>query len=318
MLRESRSFVSGQEICDRFQVSRTAVWKAVSQLREEGYPIEAVRNRGYCLKETPEILSAEEVESRLHTEWAGHPSYYFTEVNSTNTRAKELGEKGAVHGTVVMAGCQTAGKGRRGHTWVSPADGNLYITILVRPEFKPDIAPMLTIVMALSVAQAIRDQKAEVGIKWPNDMVLNGKKVCGMLTEMSTDIESIHYVVIGVGINANTRSFPPELDGIASSLSLECGREFSRAQLAVSMLEHFEENYERFKCTGDLSALREEYCSFLVNQGKEVRILEPGNERNGTALGINDKGELLVRNEKGEIEEVYAGEVSVRGLFGYV
>lgn len=319
MLRETDGYISGQQLCEEFHVSRTAVWKVIEQLKTEGYKIEAVRNRGYHLEGTPDVMSKAEIESLISTKWAGCGVLYFPEIDSTNTYAKRLGDEGADHGTLVVSDKQTAGKGRRGRAWESPSGSSIYMSILLRPEITPNQAPMLTLVMAQSVAQAIRKITGEEAmIKWPNDIVLNKKKICGMLTEMSTEIAWINYVVIGVGINVNTESFPEELNKKATSLYLESGRKIQRSQLIAEVMRQFEYYYALFMETGSLYAMQEDYNHLLVNRDRDVRILEPGNEYDGHAIGINEKGELLVCKEDGQIAEIYAGEVSVRGIYGYV
>lgn len=319
MLRESGGYLSGQQICDTFQVSRTAVWKVINQLKEEGYQIEAVRNKGYHIVDCPDTVNKEAVKSYLKTVWAGQNLVYFEETDSTNTQAKRLGEERAPHGTLVIAGQQSAGKGRRGKMWTSPPGSSIYMSILLRPEMAPDKAPMLTLVMAYAAALAIRDQE-EIGvkIKWPNDLVLNKKKICGILTEMSAEVDYINYVVIGIGINANTESFPEELSRTATSLRLESGEPVLRARLIAGVMERFEQCYEAFLEAGDLSLFAEGYNEILVNRGREVRILEPGRERNAISAGIDDSGRLLVEYEDGTTEAVFAGEVSVRGIYDYV
>lgn len=319
MLRETDGYISGQQICEQFQVSRTAVWKVMEQLKAEGYQIEAVRNRGYHLEKSPDVLGEAEIKSLLNTSWAGCDVLYFPETDSTNSRAKRLGDEGAVHGTLVAADRQTGGKGRRGRRWESPAGSSIYMSILLRPDIPPDQAPMLTLVMAQSTAEAIRIRTGEEAlIKWPNDIVINGKKVCGILTEMSTEIQWINHVVIGVGINVNTEYFPEELTETATSIYLESGGKQQRSGLIAEVLKQFERYYAMFLETGNLSAMQEEYNRLLVNRDREVKVLEPGNEYNGYAIGINETGELLIRTEDGQIREVYAGEVSVRGIYGYV
>lgn len=319
MLRESEEYVSGQRLCEQFQVSRTAVWKVIKQLEKEGYRIEAVRNRGYRILEYPDLLSKEEIESQMQTECFGKHVVYYEETDSTNTRVKQLAEHGERHGTLVVADRQSAGKGRRGRGWDSPKGENIYMSLLLRPEMEPSKAPMLTLVMAYSAALAIREQEGlEAGIKWPNDLVIGTKKICGILTEMSAEIDFINYVVIGVGINVNARNFPEELSEKATSLFNEKGKEIRRAVLIAKIMELFEQNYERFLREQNLIFLQEEYNRLLVSRGKEVTVLEPGNEYHAHAMGINGTGELLVRKEDGEEEAVFAGEVSVRGIYGYV
>lgn len=325
LLRNSKDYVSGQQLCDQFGVSRTAVWKVINQLKEEGYEIESVPRKGYRLVETPkDILSKSEIASRLHTKWAGRKLYYFESTGSTNTDAKRLAEEGEPHGTTIVANMQTAGKGRRGRTWQSPAGANTYFTILLKPTFSPDKASMLTLVMALSVAEAIEEITGlKADIKWPNDIVVHKKKVVGMLTEMSTtpEMDEIQYVVIGVGTNVNYDSpedFPEELRPTATSLRMEAGHLINRAALTERMLARFEVNYEKFEETLDLSGLMDSYEKHLINVGAQVRVLDPAGEYTGISRGINAVGELLVEKENGETINVYAGEVSVRGLYGYV
>lgn len=244
---------------------------------------------------------------------------YYKQLDSTNTEIARLAMQGAEHGTVVVAESQTAGKGRKGRSWESPARENIYMSILLRPDCVPNKAPMLTLVMAYSVAQVIQELGfSEVQIKWPNDLVLSGKKVCGILTEMQLMGSEIDYVVVGVGINVNTRNFSAGLGDKATSLFLESGSKFERETIVENIVDNFEHAYRQFCNAQDLSFLQETYNSMLVNAGKEVRVLEPGNEYTAYAQGINSKGELMVRMPNGEEKAIYAGEVSVRGVYGYV
>ena len=321
LLRNSGEYVSGQEICEHFGVSRTAVWKVVKQLKEEGYRIEAVPNKGYRLTDSCDVLNEEELKSRRETKWAGRTIYYFDKTGSTNIDAKKFAAEGAPHGTLVVADDQENGRGRRGRPWQSPAGSNAYFTIVLRPEFEPDKASMLTLVMAMSVAEAIGEYcKIKAQIKWPNDIVINKKKVCGILTEMEIALETndIQYVVIGVGINTNQAEFPEEMREMAGSLLNEGGKKVSRAGIIMKVMERFEKNYETFADTKDLSCMMAEYNKMLVNKDRQVRVLDPKGEYTGMAKGINEKGELLVQRKDGQIEAVYAGEVSVRGLYSYV
>lgn len=319
LLRESEDYVSGQELCERFGVSRTAVWKAVNQLKKEGYRIEAVQNRGYKLMQQADILNESEIVSRLDTEWAGCRVVYFDVTDSTSIQAKRLAEQGARHGTLAVADRQTAGRGRRGRQWDSPSGTNLYFSILLRPRFHPEKASMLTVLMALAATEAAEAAGVEnIKIKWPNDLVLNGKKVCGILTELSAEPDCIHYVVIGTGINTAGQDFPEELQGTATSIFNETGIEIKRAELLQGTLKRFEEVYETFTKAGSLEPLREAYESRLVNKDREVKVLDPKGEYTALAKGITENGELIVIDETGRERLVYAGEVSVRGIYGYV
>lgn len=318
ILRQTDGFVSGQELCDRLQVSRTAVWKRMKKLQEEGYVIEAVQNKGYRLTQAPDLVTADEVRSWLSSQWVGKEIYYEDFVDSTNTWAKKLAEEGAPHGTVVIADCQTAGKGRRGRVWENPKGVNLAFTFLLRPKFQPEKAPVLTLVMGLSVAQVCRKFGLDAWIKWPNDVVVSKKKICGILTEMSAQIDYVNYVVIGTGVNINMKETPADLRDKATSFLLEAGRTYSRAQIAASIIEVFEKNYEIYEKTCDLQELCEEYNQILINKGRQVKVLELDGEFTGISEGINPNGELLVRKEDGTQVKVMAGEVSVRGFYGYV
>ena len=319
MLRESDGYVSGQQICERFGVSRTAVWKAIRRLQEEGYQVEAVRNRGYRIVDSPDVMTKEELESLMKTRWAGKNIVYYAETDSTNLRIKQLGDEGAPEGTLAVADHQSAGRGRRGRSWDSPAGSSIYMSVLLRPKIAPDRAPMLTLVMACSVAEGIMDcEDVKVQIKWPNDIIINGKKLVGILTEMSTQIDYINHVTVGVGINVNMTGFPEELRATATSLRIETGHVVKRAPLIAAVMERLETNYEVFMKTEDMSGLMEKYSSLLVNREKEVMVLGAREQYRAYALGINNTGELIVRRDDGTEEAVYAGEVSVRGVYGYV
>lgn len=244
---------------------------------------------------------------------------YYEQLGSTNTTLSELAFEGAEHGMVVVAECQTAGKGRRGRTWESPAEDNIYMSILLRPEFVTDRAPMVTLVMAYSVAKVLRENGfADVQIKWPNDLVLSGKKVCGILTEMYLRGTAIDYIVVGVGLNVNTTDFSEELADKATSLFLECGKLLDKEQFIVDIVDTFMEMYDRFAKEGDLEFVQDAYNAILVNKNREVRIMETENEYTAYAYGINSNGELVVQLEDGTEKNVYAGEVSVRGVYGYI
>lgn len=319
MLRESGGYLSGQQLCGSLGVSRTAVWKAIRQLKEEGYCIEAVRNRGYRLVEEADVITAAELGSMLHTRWLGTSLEYFDETDSTNNQARRLAEKGAPHGTLVVADCQTAGKGRRGRSWASPHGTGIWLSILLRPAFSPMCASMLTLLAGMAVVKGVhRATGLTPQIKWPNDAVLDGRKICGILTEMSTEDEEIRYVVTGIGINVNTEEFPEEIAPTATSLKRELGKNVKRSAVIAAVMEAFEGYYETFVQTCDLSGLKDAYDEMLVNRGRQVRVLDPRGEYSGTALGIDGTGSLLVRREDGSVASVISGEVSVRGVYGYV
>ncbi len=318
-LRESDKFVSGQELCNRFGVSRTAVWKVINQLKKEGYRIEAVQNKGYHMVSSPDLLSKYELESRINTQWLGKKIVYKETVDSTNAEVRRRAEDGEDNGLLVVADGQTLGKGRRGRSWESPKGTNLYFSMLLKPDFAPDKASMITLVAAYSVATVIRKTTGlDAKIKWPNDIVVGKKKVCGILTEMSMERDYIHHVVVGIGINVNEENYSIELEEMATSLKKEMGNLVLRANLLSDILLQFEKDYLTFLAAESLKPFVEEYNRMLVNKGALVKVLDPKGEFSGIAGGISEDGRLNVFKENGQIESVYAGEVSVRGMYGYV
>ena len=223
------------------------------------------------------------------------------------------------HGTLAVAEIQDGGRGRRGRSWVSPAGVGIWMSLLLRPEISPISASTLTLVMALAAQKGIKEATGiESQIKWPNDLVLNKKKICGILTEMGTEFMEIKYVVMGIGINVNQEGFPEELRETATSLYLETGKKYHRSQIIERILEALEEYYGIFVKTEDMSALLEEYNEKLVNRGQEVCVLDPKGEYRGLCQGITKTGGLLVELPDGTVTEVISGEVSVRGVYGYV
>ena len=263
------------------------------------------------------IYNETTIADQIHTKWAGKTVHFAREMDSTNLWIKRLAKVGAPEGTLALAEFQSAGRGRLGRSWEVPEGTSVMMSILLRPKFEPQYAPTLTLVMGMAVAKAVKDLGFDVSIKWPNDVVVSHKKICGILTEMGVRDGKIDYAVIGVGINVNIREFPEEMADKATSLYLESGREFDRSQIPGLVMEAFEKYYEKFAATCDLSGLKEEYESILANYNQPVRVLakEP---YEGVARGITDGGELLVEKTDGTIVAVSAGEVSVRGLYSYV
>lgn len=319
LLRSADGYISGQELCNRFGVSRTAVWKAINQLKEAGYEIEAQQNKGYRLMAAPDLMTEAEIKSLMHTDWVAKEVLYFDTIGSTNIKAQELAEKGYPSGTLVVADKQESGKGRRGRSWVSPSGTGIFMTLMIKPDINPNNASMLTLVAALAVAKAITSVTGEEAlIKWPNDIVINGKKVCGILTEMNAQFDYINHIVVGIGINVHNESFPEEISQMASSLMIEAGgKRFHRAQIIAETMSYFEQYYDTFLKTQDLSALVREYDELLVNRNKSVRVLDPKEPFDGKAMGITPKGELIVDTWESR-KLVSSGEVSVRGIYGYV
>ena len=266
---------------------------------------------------TGSIYNETTIADQIHTKWAGKTVHFARETDSTNLWIKRLAKEGAPEGTLALAEFQSAGRGRLGRSWEVPEGTSVMMSILLRPKFEPQYAPTLTLVMGMAVAKAVKNLGFDVSIKWPNDVVVSHKKICGILTEMGVRDGKIDYAVIGVGINVNIKEFPEEMADKATSLYLESGKEFDRSQIPGLVMEAFEKYYEKFAATCDLSGLKEEYESILANYNQSVRVLakEP---YEGVARGITDGGELLVEKTDGTIVAVSAGEVSVRGLYSYV
>ena len=318
-LDEGGDYVSGQELCDRFGVSRTAVWKAVKTLKEKGYCFEALQNKGYRLIETPDSIEGAEIRKHLKTRWAGCKIHYFPETGSTNADAKRYAEAGDPHGTLLVTDDQQSGRGRHGHTWSSPKGVNIAMSLILKPKFAPEYASRLTLIMGLAVAEGIREVTGlDARIKWPNDTVIHGKKVTGILTEMSAEPDFIQYVIVGIGINVNSEvtDFPEEIRDMAGSLKTESGQEQSRSKVIAAVMRYFEQYYEGFQKTLDLTGVKDRYEELLVNKDSTVRVLEK-EPYEGTCMGIDRDGSLLVQKTDGTTVKVNAGEVSVRGLYGY-
>ncbi len=325
-LREAEGdFVSGQRLCEQLQVSRQAISKNILALREAGYQIESVPHKGHRLCGVPDRLMAPEIMSRLPEGSICRKVIYCEQVDSTNTKAKQLAEIGEPEGTLVVAEEQTAGKGRRGRGWVSEPGVGVWMSLILRPELAPEESSCITLVTALAVAEGIsKTCGLAARIKWPNDIILNGKKVCGILTEMSSEREYIHYVVVGVGINVNTRSFPDESCTKATSLFIEKGGKVDRQALIAACMESFGKYYGQYLKMGNMTLLQEEYDRLLINRDREVRVFHGVKEEvdqeqieTGIARGITPEGALLVETKDGTCT-VISGEVSVRGVYGYI
>lgn len=304
-------FVSGEAISDKLGLTRAAVWKHVEALRSQGYRIEAVPARGYRLAEVPDRIGPLELRPLLNTHDVGQVLHWYEELGSTNDRAKELAEEGADHGEVVIAESQTAGRGRRGRTWASPARKNLYFSIVLRPELPPARAPELTLVASVALCDALRQAGVAAGIKWPNDILASGRKVAGVLTELAAEPDRVHWIVLGVGVNVNARreDFPEEVRDVATSVLLERGQPAPRALLAAACFTAIEEWVDRHAEEG-FGPVRDAWRERSVTLGREVRVNVEGRELCGTAEDIDEGGALLVRGPSG-VERVLAGDVTL-------
>ena len=306
--------VSGQAISAELGVTRAAVWKQIEQLRALGFVIESQGKQGYRLLSCPDSLMAPVIARGLQTRWAGRQIVYLPSVDSTNRRARQLAAEGAPHGTLVSADEQTAGRGRRGRGWISPAGEGVFMSLILRPQSHPSEVARLSMQTALAVALSIAQTTGlDARIKWPNDIVCGGRKVCGMLLEMNADEQAVHDVVAGIGINVHQTQFAPEIAQTASSLDLLSGQRVCRAALVRAFLEAF----ERTEALAAQGALMDAYRARSATLGQRVQVIAPAGSFNGTALEVTDSGSLIVEDEEGQRREVLAADVSVRGLMGY-
>jgi BirA family transcriptional regulator, biotin operon repressor / biotin---[acetyl-CoA-carboxylase] ligase len=303
-------FTSGSALSDKLGLTRAAVWKHVESLRSLGYRIEAVPSRGYRLVAVPDRLTSLELSPLLSTHDLGRTLHAFDALPSTNATAFELATEGALHGEVVIAEAQTAGRGRRGRSWSSPARKNLYFSAVLRPELPPQRAPELTLVAAVAVAETVREAGADASIKWPNDVQIGGKKVAGILTELSAEADRVHFVILGVGVNLNAgpNDFPPGVAELATSLKLARGAEVPRALFTAALwtrLEHWLDVHAE----AGFAPVREAWKGLCSTIGAEVLVKTEKTELKGVAEDIDENGALLVRLPNGTLERVLAADV---------
>ena len=322
LLRGEEGFLSGQELSRRLGLSRAAVWKAVDALRGEGYEIEARTGLGYRLLAAPDLMTEAEIRSFLaETRVVGRELRCFQELDSTNNYLKAW--TGGPDGAAVTAESQTAGRGRMDRSFQSPKGAGVYLSVLLRPALPPDRLPPMTALAGVAVCAAVeRACGVRPGLKWPNDPVLNGKKLCGILTEMSLEAETgrVQSLVLGIGINVGQRpeDFAPEVREVATSLLQVLGKRVSRPRLTAALLEELDKAYAAL-LAGDLSAYRAAYRRDCVNLGKTVQLIPFGGGERETAraVDVDEEFSLVVRGEDGKERTVRSGEVSVRGLWGY-
>jgi BirA family biotin operon repressor/biotin-[acetyl-CoA-carboxylase] ligase len=306
-------FLSGEEVSKRLGVSRTAVWKHIEELREEGYIFEAVRRSGYRLVTTPDVIIAEEISVGLETKELGRKIYYYATVDSTNNKCQELAKSGAPHGTLVVAEEQVGGKGRLGRVWYSPKGKNIFMSFILRPNLEIHRCPQLTLLSAVSIVEVVREQYGiDASIKWPNDVLINGKKICGILTELNAEADRINWVVVGIGINVNIveKDMPQEVLEVATSLRIEKGEKLLRVPLIQHVLKRFEELYELYLAEGFLP-IKNRWEKQAITIGKKVTIRTLQGTFDGIAEGIDDSGVLLVRKEDGSLQHVYSADVEI-------
>lgn len=310
LAESGEEYTSGEALSGKLGLSRAAVWKHVEALRHKGYRIDALPARGYRLVEVPDRLTALELLPLLSTHDLGQVLHAFETLGSTNAHAYQLAQEGAEHGEIVVAEHQTQGKGRRGREWVSPARKNLYFSAILRPELPPQRAPELTLVAAVALAETLSEAGVDARIKWPNDVQVGGKKIAGILTELSADAEQVHFVVLGVGVNLNVRreELPPELAEIATSLCEARGEKVPRALFAAALWTRLEEWLDLHAEEG-FEPVRARWKALSCTLGQEVLVRSERRELRGVAEDIDASGALLLRTADGAVERILAGDV---------
>lgn len=315
----SHTFISGEDLSQKLGVSRTAVWKVIKQLKEEGYHIESVSRKGYKLIEEGDTLNSEALGVELKESSLVKEIKHFGSIDSTNTYAKEVASKGAEEGTLIISDEQVMGRGRLGRSWTSPKGTGIWMSLVLRPDIEPVHAAKMTQIAAAAMNEAIsKTTGLSAGIKWPNDIIVNRKKVCGILTEMSAELNTVNYIVVGIGVNVNVEAFPQDIKETATSLKIESGQTVRRKDVVVEFLHQFETFYKAYIEEGNLEKTLD-YCrQHSVTIGQKVRVIHKNETLYGEAIDLNQDGELLVKFDDGEIKPVFYGEVSVRGLTDYI
>jgi len=306
--------VSGEEISAKLGVSRTAVWKHIQALKNTGYDIESVPKKGYILHKAPDLLSPEEIIACLKTKWVGHHIHYLKEASSSNEIGKTLADQGCADGMVVVAEEQTRGKGRLARGWFSPMGCGVWCSVILRPPFLPSEASKCTLLAAVAVIKAINRYKGvNAKIKWPNDVLLEGKKMVGILTEMSAEFGKINYIVIGTGINTNVPPsiIPEELKDLAISVADVAEEPVRRVQVLADYLKNIEDLYETVLKEG-FGPVLDEWKKYSDTIGQSVKVIAPDKTYFGTAVDIDQDGLLIVKKKDGTLEKVIAGDVSIR------
>lgn len=315
ILLNADNFISGQEISEKLGVSRQAVWKAINALKEKGYEIQSVTNRGYRLVSSPNYLNESSLKSLLHNKIIGKNLIVLDSVDSTNDYLKKLGNEGCENGTVVAAREQTRGKGRLGRTWQSKKDDGIAFSVLLRPNVAPSEVSAITPLAGLAVCKAIREYtKLDCVIKWPNDIIVGRKKLVGILTEMSAEFDAVEYVITGIGINVDHTSFPEEIAFKATSLLLETGRHVDKNEFLACVVEHIENEFVKNNLELTPTALSE-YTDLCATVGRSVTFQRGTRRISGMAVGVSEHGELKVMMSDGTICLVNSGEVTVQGIY---
>ncbi|MSU20497.1 MAG: biotin--[acetyl-CoA-carboxylase] ligase [Pedosphaera sp.] len=307
--------VSGGELSQRLRISRAAIWSRIEEMRSLGYEIEASPHEGYRLRNVPDVLHADDLLSRLgKTKVIGRDIRVFQETTSTNDVIEKLARDGVKEGVVVFAESQSKGRGRLGRKWISPLRKGLWFSVLLRPDLRPQEATQLMIAGATALARAIRDETGlSPEIKWPNDILVNGRKVAGLLTELSAELDHVNYIILGIGVdvNLNASDFSAELRKLATSLRIEKGHGIDRASLAAAVLRELDADYARIT-TGHFEAVSDEWEELCSTLGRNIGIRIGDRVLQGRAESLDSDGALLLRTQHGRLERIIGGDVTVK------
>lgn len=318
--KSGHEFISGQDISKKLGISRTAIWKYINQIRADGYEIESISNRGYRLVSSPDILTLEEIEAYLNTNFIGRNIIHFDSIESTNSIAKKLGDSDEANGSIVISEEQTNGRGRLGRSWISPKHKGIWMSILLKPNLNPVDAVNLTQTAAAAVVKATEELGIKTLVKWPNDIVISNKKVCGILTEMNAELTKINYVVVGLGINVNIDewSFPEDIKDTGTSLKIQTGSSINRQELTARILNNFEKLYTKFTDENNIEASINICRENSAVIGKDVMIINREKCIEAHVIDIDNKGRLLVKYADGRLDNIISGEISIRGKESYI
>jgi len=307
-------FVSGQKLSEYIGCSRTAVWKHIEDLRKEGYELEAVRRLGYRITKKPNKISDNEIKIGLKTRKMGHHVHFEETVTSTQKIAQTLANEGAEEGTIVVAEQQTNGRGRMARQWYSPSGTGIWMSLIIRPNIAVQATPQLTLLTAVAIVQAIEEiTPLKPDIKWPNDILINGKKLVGILTELQAEADRVHSIIIGTGINVNQSitDFPEELHHVATSIHLETDKQWDRAQLIQEILLKFENLYSLYLAQG-FRPIKLLWEGYAVSLQKPITARTINGTVEGKAIGINDAGVLLIQTSDGSVKQIYSADIELQ------
>ena len=311
-------YVSGQSMSKHMGVSRTAVWKHINELKKRGYQIESSSRKGYRLIAEPDLLTSDELSLGMPTRYLGQNVICFETIGSTNNYIKDRADQ-LPEGTLLVSEEQKAGRGRIGREWTSPSGKGIWMSLLLKPEISPQGAPKITQIAAAALVETVKELYGlDVKVKWPNDIVVNGRKVCGILTEMGSELGRVSHIVLGIGINANIESFGGELAEKATSLKIEKGHAIDRKKFLFYFLKELESLLDRFFGEGDFEPALNICRRYSAVIGKRVWINEKNSSVEVLATGINNDGELVVQYEDGSVKAIFSGEVSIRSENGYI